>query len=143
MSEQANTAIVEKLFAALDTKDFSSTDGYYADGYRQESPGAPAPLTLEQSRENLQGFFTAFPDLSFKLRTKVAQGDFVAVSWASSGTHTGPLRTPTGDTIPATNKKASVNGSTFYEFKNGRVVSSQVYWDMVSLLAQIGMMPGM
>ena len=43
----------------------------------------------------------------------------------------------------ATNKKASVNGSTFYEFKNGKVVSSQIYWDMVTLLAQIGMMPGM
>ncbi len=143
MAEQANTASVEKIFSDLNARNLTANDDLYATGYRQESPGAPEPMTLEQSRENLQGFITAFPDLSFKLRTKVAQGDFVAVSWASSGTHTGPLRTPTGDSIPPTNKKASVNGSSFYEFKNGKIVSSQIYWDMTSLLAQIGMMPGM
>ncbi len=143
MSESENLATVEKLFAALETRDFASTDGYYAADFRQEAPGRPAPMTLEQSRENLQGFITAFPDLSFKLRTKVAQGDSVAVSWTSSGTHTGPLPTPTGDSLPPTNKKASVNGSSFYKFKNGKIVGSQTYWDMTGLLAQLGLMPGM
>jgi hypothetical protein len=46
-------------------------------------------------------FMTAFLDLHFELNDKVAQGDLVAMSWVSSGTHSGPLRTPTGEMLPA------------------------------------------
>lgn len=143
MSEKENLACVERIFNALNSKDLDSTDDYYAPGYQFEGPGAPGAIDLDRSKEYIRGFLTAFPDLHFKLTTKVAQGDSVAVSWASSGTHTGPLGTPTGDTIPPTNKKTTVTGSSFYEFRNGKIINSQIYWDMASLLAQIGMMPGM
>ena len=79
----------------------------------------------------------------FTLRHKIAQGDFVSVTWTATGTHTGPLRTPTGNTIPPTNKKGVNSGSTTYEFKNGKAVASWTYWDMVALLAQLGLMPDM
>jgi predicted ester cyclase len=143
MSEQANLASVEKIFSDLNARNLGSNDDLYAAGYQYQAPGAPGPLNLEQSRGYVEGFLTAFPDLHFELKTKVAQGDYVAVSWESTGTHTGPLRTPTGDTLPPTNKKVHGTGSSFYQFKNGKIVSSQIYWDMVTLLAQIGMMPGM
>ena len=61
----------------------------------------------------------------------------------SSGTHTGGLRTPTGQVIPPTGKKGLVPSSTTYQFKGGKVAQSWVHWDMVTLLAQLGLMPGM
>ena len=143
MSEQENVASVEKLFAALNARELGSTDAMYAADFQAESPGRPEPMTLEQSRENLQGFLTAFPDLSFELGAKVAQGDFVAVTWVANGTHTGPLPTPSGDSIPATNKKVTNTGSSFYHFENGKIIRVKTFWDMASLLMQIGMMPGM
>jgi steroid delta-isomerase-like uncharacterized protein len=143
MSEKENLASVERIFASLNSRDLRSNDDLYAPGYKYEAPGAPGAINLDQAREYVQGFITAFPDLHFELKTKVAQGDFVAVAWVSTGTHTGPLRTPTGDSIPPTNKKVTGTGGSFYEFKNGKIINSQLYWDMATLLAQIGMMPGM
>jgi predicted ester cyclase len=67
----------------------------------------------------------------------------VVINWVATGTHNGGLRTPTGDTLPPTGKKASVPGSTTYQFKGAKVARSWVYWDMVTLLAQLGLMPGM
>jgi hypothetical protein len=66
----------------------------------------------------------------------------VVVNWVGSGTHTGPLRTPTGDMLPATGKKARVPGSTTYQFRGNLASRSWQYWDMVTLLAQLGLMPG-
>lgn len=143
MSEKENLTSVEQIFDSLNSRDFGADDELYAAGYQYDAPGTPGGLNLEQAREYVNGFITAIPDLHFKLKTKVAQGDFVAVSWVSTGTHSGPLRTPTGDTIPPTNKKVTGTGSSFYEFRDGKIINSQVYWDMASLLAQIGMMPGM
>jgi len=73
----------------------------------------------------------------------IAQGDFVVVNWMSTGTHTGGLRTPTGAVIPPTGKKAMVPGSTTYQFRGGKVAQTWVHWDMTTLLAQLGLMPGM
>jgi len=143
MSEKENLSKVERIFTALNARDISSNDDLYASGYQYEAPGIQGAANLDQARDYVEGFLTAFPDLHFELGTKVAQGDLVAVSWTSTGTHTGPLRTPTGDSIPPTNKKVRGTGSSFYQFKDGKIISSQLYWDMTTLLAQIGMMPGM
>ena len=66
----------------------------------------------------------------------------VVAHWSATGTHNGPLLTPTGDSIPATGKKAQVSGSTTYEFKDGVIARNWVFWDMASLLSQLGLMPG-
>lgn len=143
MSEQENLRTVEKIFAALNARQLGAMDEVYTDDYKYEAPGVPGVVGLEAARGYVSGFITAFPDLHFELKDKVAQGDLVAVSWVSTGTHTGPLRTPTGDMLPPTNKYVSGQGSSFYRFKNGKITSSAIHWDMVTLLAQLGLMPGM
>ena len=55
----------------------------------------------------------------------------------------GGLRTPTGTVIPPTGKKVMVPGSTANQFEVGKATQSWVHWDMVTLLAQLGLMPGM
>ena len=143
MSAEDNLRTVEKLFVDINEHQLGRSRDAYTANYMYEAPGLPGTVDLDASIAYTQGFITAFPDLHFDLMHKVTQGDFVAVSWVGSGTHTGPLATPTGDMLPATNKKAKVPGSTFYQFNGSKVVRSWVYWDMVSLLAQLGLMPGM
>ena len=143
MSEQENIRVAEKLFEALNAHDLSRGSDYEAADYRFEGPGANGALNRDQARAYTQGFLNAFPDLHFEVKQKIAQGDYVVINWVGSGTHNGPLRTPTGATIPATGRKATAPGSTTYQIKNGKAVFSQTYWDMVTLLAQLGLMPGM
>jgi steroid delta-isomerase-like uncharacterized protein len=143
MSEQENLHAVEQIFATLNARQLGAMDDVYAADYKYEAPGLPGPVDQETARGYVQGFVTAFPDLHFELKDKVAQGDLVAVSWVSSGTHSGPLRTPTGEMLPPTDRKVTGQGSAFYRFKNGKITSSAIHWDMVALLAQLGLMPGM
>jgi predicted ester cyclase len=143
MSEQENTRVAEKLFEAINAHDLSQGDDYQTADYKFEGPGANGVLNSDQARAYTQGFIDAFPDLHFELKQKIAQGDYVVINWVGSGTHTGPLRTPTGATLPPTGKKAVAPGSTTYLIRNGKAVYGQTYWDMVTLLAQLGLMPGM
>ncbi len=141
MSEHDNVQVIKKLFEAINKRDLSSTDMYYSKQFRANSPGIPEPLTLEESRANLKGYLDAFPDLKFKLVHTIAQGDFVVANWDSSGAHTGPFKTRSGKSIPPSGKKASLSGSTTYQFKDGKVIHSWGHWDNASLLGQMGLLP--
>lgn len=143
MSQQDNIRIAEESFAALNAHDLSSLGKDAAPGYTFEGPGLPGPVGPGEEASYLQGFLDAFPDLHFELTHRIAQGDFVVVNWVGTGTHQGPLRTPSGDSVPATGRKGATFGSNTMEFENGKVLRNRSYWDMVAFLAQLGLMPGM
>ena len=73
----------------------------------------------------------------------MAEGEYVVTEWVATCTHTGPLVSPSGQSIPPTGKHAATHGSNTFEVKNGKVASTRVYWDMVELLGQLGLMPPM
>lgn len=72
----------------------------------------------------------------------VAQGDHVVVNWIAIGTHDGPLTTRTGETVPATGRKSTMPGSSTMGFKDGKIVWKHDYYDVMTLLANIGAGPG-
>ena len=143
MAEQENLQIAKKFFQAFNAHDLSQTKALEAPNYKSKAPGAAEAMTGDQSRAYNQTFLTAFPDLNFELTDKIAQGDFVVINWIARGTHTGNMRTPSGSMIPPTGKKAAVHGSTTFEIKNGKAVRSWIFWDMVTLLTELGLMPPM
>jgi predicted ester cyclase len=101
-------------------------------------------MNTEQNRMYGQNFLTAFPGSKFEVLLTIAQGDYVVTHWkASGGAHTGPLRTPSGSTIPPTGKSATIFGSTTSQVKNGKLTRSWTFWDMTSLLGQLGLLPPM
>jgi steroid delta-isomerase-like uncharacterized protein len=53
-----------------------------------------------------------------------------------SGTHQGDL-----PGMPATRKSFAVRGATALELDNGRISRNSDYWDMATLLTQLGLMP--
>lgn len=61
----------------------------------------------------------------------------------STGTHNGPLCTPSGNAIQPTGRSGTVPGSTTYEIKNSKITHAWIYWDMAGMLAQLGLMPEM
>ena len=72
----------------------------------------------------------------------VAQGDYVVQNWIGTATHDGPLTTPTGEKVPATGRKGTTPGSSTMEFKNGKIVLVDVYFDVPALLADMDVLPG-
>jgi len=143
MSEQENIHIAEQIFDDMNSRELGRSASIYSPTYQFEGPGASGPLAYEPSLAYIQSYINAFPDLHFTLKNRIADGDNVAITWTATGTHSGPMMTSTGAQIPPTGKKGVVNGCTTYRFQGGKIVSSENYWDMASLLMQLGLMPAM
>jgi steroid delta-isomerase-like uncharacterized protein len=143
MSEQENARTAVMFFEAINDQDLGRHSELVSPDFRSDQPGVPAPMNQEQDTAFIQSFIDAFPDLHFEFPQTIAQGDFAVVNWIASGTHKGGLPTPTGAMLPPTGKHAIVPGSTTYQFKNGKIMRAWNHWDMVTLLAQLGLMPGM
>ena len=144
MPEQDNIKAALAFFDAWNQGDLSKAAPYEADDYVGYTPGTSEALNAAQIRAYNQNFLTAFPDSKFEVLLTVVQGDYVVTNWkVSGGTHSGPLHTPSGGIIPPTGKSAVVMGSTTAQLKNGKVTRSWNFWDMASLLGQLGLLPPM
>lgn len=143
MSEQDNVRIAQEYVEALNAHDYDRVRAYHADSFQSLLPGRPGPTDEAGHRAYLQGNWTGFPDLSFQTIQTIASGDYVVDIWVGTGTHTGSMMTPTGASLPPTGRKGTIQGVDLFEFKNGKIVRADVYFDTMSLLAQLGLMPGM
>jgi steroid delta-isomerase-like uncharacterized protein len=90
----------------------------------------------EELRAFAAGFFTAFPDATFTLHSSFAAGNWAAMEWTLTGTQKGDM-----PGMPATNKRVSVRGSTVIELKDGKISRNTDYWDMATLMRQLGYLP--
>ncbi len=84
----------------------------------------------------LNAMFNAFPDSKLELHRRFSYGTPASAEWTWSGTQTGDL-----SGIPATNKSASVRGTSVFELQGDKIRRCSDYWDMATFLRQIGLMP--
>ena len=99
---------------------------------------------VAKGKDNFRTFFlsfkTACPDIKIIHRNIFGGGDWVAVEFGATGTHTGPLMTPNG-TVPPTGRAISLNVCEIHEWKNGKLTRIVNYQDAMSLMAQLGLLP--
>ena len=97
-------------------------------------------------REAIRGYFTqmreTFPDGHLDVHKMIAEGDTVVVEYSFTGTHKGPMRTPTGETIPPTNRTLSGPALDIAVIDDqGMLKSLHQYFDTARGLQQLGLMP--
>lgn len=92
----------------------------------------------EGYRNDYERWRTAFPDGTVKITNVIAEGEWVVVEFTNSGTNTGPLRTAIGD-FPPTNRKIEVQYCSVMQIKNGKVTSGRDYYDVTTILRQLGL----
>ncbi len=141
MSEQENLNVVQANYDAFNAHDLDTLSQLWAADFLAEPTGAPAPWNGEQHRMYLQGYLTAFPDAHIEVTLMIAHGDYIVAHW--TGTHTGPLHTPTGSSIPATGKQVVLKASETFQLKGGKISRVWEFFDRVSLLSQLGLTPPM
>ena len=86
-----------------------------------------------------RGWAKAFPDSKATIVREIASGDTAVFELVWKGVHTGPLQTPTG-TIPASNKPIEMPACQVVQVEGGKVKSGSHYFDMLTMLTQIGAM---
>lgn len=91
----------------------------------------------EELRAFATGFFNGFPtDLKAVITTNVVDGDRGASQWRFTGTHTGDMQN-----MPASNKSMDFRGASIYEFQGGKIKHKIDFWDLSTMLRQLGFMP--
>ncbi len=138
MSEQVNLQVVRKSFEAWNAHDGDRLVALLDEGFISESDTLAAPVRgREAQRQVMEMYVRAFPDLHFEIEQLLASGEYVISRWHVIGTHKGELMG-----IPPTNRRGEgIHGCTVGELKNGKIAREWVYWDVASLLRQLGVMP--
>jgi steroid delta-isomerase-like uncharacterized protein len=84
-----------------------------------------------------KGWATAIPDSRASFQSELVSGNTAVLEITWTGTHDGPLQTPNGE-IPATGKKIELRAVQVVDIANDRVKSVRQYFDLGTLLQQIG-----
>ena len=87
-----------------------------------------------------QGWKEAMPDIKGTVTNAYATGDSVVLEVTWKGTHTGPLQSPSG-TVPATGKQQTTRAGWVLNFDGGKIKESRHYFDMLSFMQQLGVLP--
>jgi steroid delta-isomerase-like uncharacterized protein len=93
-------------------------------------------INHEEFKVRLNYSFNSFPDIHFAVKTLVADGSNVAITWIMTGTNLGNI----GD-IPATKKPIKTFGTTIYHFKDGKICGHSQVFDRTTVIKQLGFLP--
>ena len=94
----------------------------------------------EASRQYNQSWFDAFPDAKITVINEVIAGDYLVQEGTFNGTNTGVWKSDVGD-MPATGKTLSGTYCQVSKVKDDLIVSSNLYFDQVEVMSQLGLMP--
>jgi predicted ester cyclase len=147
MSVEDNKAVVVRWFTDFWGRDFDPAiiDELAAPDIRFEY-SLHEPLSGRDAvREFALRFRAAFPDLGFGATADlIAEGDYVVGQWKGGGTHTGPAfgDLPIGSLPAGSGKAMQFTGTTVLKVLDGMIVEEVGLDDGVTVLQQLGLIPG-
>ena len=86
------------------------------------------------------GLFSMFPDYQIRRVRSFGQDDWVCLEVEESGTMKGPIHAGPRE-IPATGKTFKIPSSIICRVEEGRIGEVRIYFDVLGLMAQIGLGP--
>jgi len=124
---------------AFNQRNFAAMTKHYADGilWTDHAQGRTFSTPRVFQDDFLAGWIASSSDLLITGPRYFDAGQTVACTFTVVGTHNGPL-----GPFPATGKEFALPLCEMWHFDSGgRVVGGDLYYDQVSLLTQLGLMP--
>lgn len=139
MGAQENAASARALYDGINAHDPEQGAAVIADEAEwTEVPTGALYHGPDGWRQNLGFWLGAFPDGQVEVTSLFADGDSVAVEYTGRGMNTGPIAMPDGE-IPPTGRSVELQFCDIWEFKGGKVAGGRSYYDMASLMGQLGL----
>lgn len=88
---------------------------------------------LEESKDHIEQFLTAFPDNQVTIEDLFGEGDKVVARLLATATNTGPFA---GN--PPTDKKVEIRSIRIYRIADGKIVETWAMQDRLGLMEQLG-----
>jgi steroid delta-isomerase-like uncharacterized protein len=130
-------AVVREHMESENRHDFDSTIGTFAHPRYEIIPSGDVYDGEDAVRRYYEETRAAFPDQRNELIALHHTDDAVIVEFYLLGTHLGPLRG-----VPPTGKDFRTRMTAFFFFDGELITCERVYFDLLSILAQLGLAPG-
>ena len=132
--------VTDRGLEAWRAKDAEGFAECYSDDATITMPGGEL-----HCRDGARAFFATWhdgmPDNTVDITHEYEAGSVVIQEGIFRGTHTGTLMTPDGQSIPATGRSVEAAYCDVFEIDGDRITSERLYFDQVTLLTQLGLMP--
>ncbi len=135
--EIANKAVIARYVYATNLLDLDSFDGYVVEDYVEHDPIPGQAPGRDGLKDAYRIFGGPFPDAVFVFADIIAEGDIVFGRGEISGTHVGEFFG-----IAGSGKKVEWTGTRLFRLRDLKVTDGWFNVDMVSLLQQMGAIPG-
>jgi steroid delta-isomerase-like uncharacterized protein len=132
---EIQTKGVAAYMEAMNAHDTKKMAGLYAESANFKSPGFPDGNGRASIEKGVSGLFAGLPDLKVAPAHIFTKGDVTVVHMAMTGTHKGDM-----GPIKATNKPTGWEAvSVLWWNEEGQIKEEHQYWDMGTMMSQIGM----
>ncbi len=109
----------------------------YAENAERYDPNQSKPAQgPQQIASYVAEVRTGFPDFKLEIKQRISEGNRMVTQWTCTGTHNGEFQG-----IPPTGKRINITGLGLARIEGGKVVEERVYFDRVSMLEQLGVLP--
>lgn len=139
------TDVRESAAAQMDAwqrRDAEAFTAFYAPDVvlREHATGTTLTGAAAVAAHNL-GWTQVFPDIAAVVERQFADGGLVGWQLIWNGTHEGPLPLPDGTVVPPTGRAVQVPAVLMTEWRDGRVVAQDHYFNAAAMLMQLGVLP--
>ena len=133
MSEE-NKALARRSWESVDNPD--RLDEVYTPDVVWHNPEGDIQ-GIEQAKQFVTMFKTAFPDMSATVEDVVDEGDKVVTRVTLRGTHQGEVE----EFGPPTGRQVEAQGITIHRIEGGKIVEEWNSYDNMNLMQQLGLVP--
>src|SRR2546428_275799 len=142
MSVADNIRLLDAGNKALNDHDVERFLSLHLPSVIQRDPQNVEPTKgREAVRAGLEPMIQAFPDFHVVRERAFGDGDWVVEEGHALGTHRGPLETPVGPPIPATNKSIRLPYAFIAKVEGGKFAETHLYFDVAGMMAPLWARP--
>ncbi|WP_104044778.1 ester cyclase [Arthrobacter sp. ZGTC412] len=132
--------VMDRLTTAMNEKDKETLARCYATEAVGYTPDKGELRGRDAITSYLFDFWESMPDVRYEHAARHEAGSVAVDEGFVVGTNTGPLRMPTGGTMPATGKQLRIRSCDIATVEGGEITSHRFYFDQVEFLSQLGLM---
>jgi len=138
---QSAVDVARESIECFNTDDFDRLRSLLADDSYEEEHATQRRLEGADAQvDAARGWKEAFPDGRGTVHGAYVDGNTVTLELTWEGTQSGPMRTPDGRELPPSNRRGTVKACQVMEIEDGKVKATRHYFDLMTVLQQIGAM---
>lgn len=144
MNLEGNLKLMKTLDDSWNSQDWDIFNKRHAETVAVYWPGQPEPTRGRPNHKSeAVEFFKTFPDnhiYNDPYKVLFGQDDWTCSIANFTGTFKGPMKGLDGKIIEATNKKFQIEFCTVAHWKNYEIVEEKLFYNLVGMMKQIGVL---